>query len=63
MAARGADVNPFSYTEETLEEIAGALSHERLHPYLDAAGGDRERALRLYLWNTAVSAAFIESRI
>ena len=58
MAEREADVNPFSYTEETLEEIAGALSPERLQPYLDAVGGDRERALRLYLWNTAVSAAF-----
>ena len=58
MADRGADVNPFSYTEETLEEIARALSHERLHPYLDTAGGDRERALQLYLWNTAASAAF-----
>lgn len=58
MANRGADVNPFSYTEETLEDIEGALSPERLHPYLDAAGGDRQSALRLYLWNTAVSAAF-----
>lgn len=58
MADRGVDVNPFSYTEETLEEIEGALSHERLQPYLDAAGGNRERALRLYLWNTAASAAF-----
>ena len=58
MADRGADVNPFSYTAETLEEIEGALSHELLHPYLDAVGGDRESALRLYLWNTAASAAF-----
>ena len=58
MADRGAGVNPFSYTEETLTEIEAALSHERLQPYLDAAGGDRVRALRLYLWNTAVSAAF-----
>ncbi len=58
MADRGVGVNPFSYTEETLTEIKAALSPERLQPYLDAAGGDRERALRLYLWNTAVSAAF-----
>lgn len=58
MADRVVDVNPFSYTAETLEEIEGALSPERLHPYLNAAGGDRERALRLYLWNTAASAAF-----
>ena len=56
MAEREADVNPFSYTEETLEEIEGALSPERLQPYLDAFGGDRESALRLYLWNTAATA-------
>lgn len=58
MADRGAGVNPFSYTEDTLEEIEAALSPERLQPYLNTAGRDRERALRLYLWNTAVSAAF-----
>ena len=58
MADRRIGVNPFSYTERTLTEIEAALSHDRLRPYLDAAGGDRARALRLYLWNTAVSAAF-----
>ena len=58
MADRGVSVNPFSYTEETLTEIETALSHERLQPYLNTAGGDRARALRLYLWNTAVSAGF-----
>ena len=58
MADRVVGVNPFFYTEETLTEIETALSHERLRPYLDAARGDRARALRLYLWNTAVSAAF-----
>ena len=58
MADRGVGVNPFSHTEEPLTEIEAALSPERLQPYLDVAGGDRERALRLYLWNTAVSAAF-----
>lgn len=45
MAEREADVNPFSYTEETLEEIEGALSHERLQPYLDAVGEtEKERS-------------------
>lgn len=58
MADRRIGVNPFSYTKRTLTEIEAALSHDRLQPYLDAAGGDRARALRLYLWNTAVSAAF-----
>ena len=58
MADRMVGVNPFSYTEETLTEIEAALSPERLQPYLDAAGGDREGVLRLYLWNTAVSAGF-----
>ena len=58
MADRGVGVNPFSYTEETLTEIEAALSHERLQPYLNATGEALERALRLYLWNTALSAAF-----
>ena len=57
MADRGADVNPFSYTAETLEEIEGALSHERLHPYLDAVGGVQPSASELnkelYLSNPA----------
>ena len=58
MTDRGAGVNPFTYTEETLTEIEAALSYERIQPYLTASRGDRARALRLYLWNTAVSAAF-----
>jgi hypothetical protein len=35
-----------------------SLSPERMATYVQASGGDRERALRLYTWNTAVSAAF-----
>ena len=55
---REAGVKTFSYTEEILEEIEASLSRERGGTYLDAARGDRERAIRLYTWNTAVSAAF-----
>ena len=58
MVNREPDVKTFSYTDETLDELETALSHERLSTYLDAAGGDRERTIRLHAWNTAVSAAF-----
>lgn len=58
MVDREPGVKTFSYTDETLDELETALSHERLSTYLDAAGGDRERAIRLHAWNTAVSAAF-----
>ncbi len=58
MVDREPGVKPFSYTDETLDELETALSHERLSTYLDAAGGDREQAIRLHAWNTAVSAAF-----
>ena len=58
MVDREPGVKTFSYTDETLDELETALSPERLSTYLDAAGGDRERAMRLHDWNTAVSAAF-----
>ena len=58
MAERRAGVNTFSYTEDVLEEIEASLSRERAGTYLEATGGDRKRAIRLYTWNTAVSAAF-----
>ena len=58
MVDREPGVKTFSYTDEALDELETALSHERLSTYLDAAGGDRERAIRLHAWNTAVSAAF-----
>ncbi len=51
-------VNPFSYTPGILQALETALSAERLTAYLRVTGGDRERALRLYLWNTEISAAF-----
>ena len=35
-----------------------SLSVDRLGTYLTAAGDDRINAIRLYTWNTAISAAF-----
>ncbi len=43
---------------EYLLKLETALSAERTQTYLVEAGNDRTRALRLYTWNTAVSAAF-----
>ena len=40
--------------------LSQRLSLQRLAPYLDACGGDLERAIRLYEWNSAVSAALFE---
>ena len=57
MAERTPDVN-FSYTGSLLDELEASLSHERLGTYLNATGGDRTGAIKLYTWNTAISAAF-----
>ncbi len=54
------EVNNFFYTDEILDDLEVSLSRERLGTYLDATGGDREKAVRLHVWNTAVSAAFYE---
>lgn len=53
---KGVKVNTFS--AETLTEIEVSLSPDRFATYLAHTGGDREAAVRLYTWNTAVSAAF-----
>lgn len=59
MVEPGAAVkNAFSYTEEIIDALETSLSPERMATYVDRAGGDRERAVRLYTWNTSVSAAF-----
>ena len=55
---RNPGVKTFSYTDEILDGLETALSHDRLSTYLEAAGGDRERAIRLHAWNTALCAAF-----
>ena len=58
MTERRLGVKDFYYTDDLLDELEASLSRERLGTYLDAAGGDREGAIRLHAWNTAVSAAF-----
>ena len=52
------NVKVFDLNEEILNELETSLSTERLGTYLSATGGDRAKAVRLYTWNTAVSAAF-----
>ena len=48
----------YPYTGASVVSLEASLSPERLATYAAAAGGGREQALRLYTWNTAVSAAF-----
>jgi hypothetical protein len=51
-------VKAFSFSDEVLDALIASLSPERAATYVAAAGGDRGRAMRLYTWNTALSAAF-----
>ena len=46
---------------DEFDELEASFSSERMGTYLAAAQGNRERAARLYAWNTAVSAAFYGS--
>ena len=55
------NVKDFDLNSEILDELEVSLSADRLGTYLAATGGDRTRAVRLYTWNTAVSAAFYGS--
>lgn len=48
----------FVYRTDVLSELELSLSRERFAKYLGAMGSDREKAARLYTWNTAISAAF-----
>jgi hypothetical protein len=50
-------VNPFPYSPRVINALEKALSTERLSTYLAAASGDHAAALRLYVWNTEISAA------
>lgn len=52
------NVNMFTLNNEILETLEAVLSQERMTTYTTATGGDKEKALRLYTWNIAVSAAF-----
>ena len=51
-------VKNFALDEDILDALVASLSPERIATYMAAAGGDRIRAMRLYTWNTAISAAF-----
>ena len=47
-----------NYEENILDDVEASFSPERMSTYRSAVRGDRERALHLYAWNTAVNAAF-----
>ena len=51
-------VEEFEYTPEIMAALTSTLSEERLYKYISATGGDKERALNLYVWNSQISAAF-----
>jgi hypothetical protein len=51
-------VKNFPFDEDILDALVASLSPERIATYTAAANGDRAKAMRLYTWNTAVSAAF-----
>lgn len=51
-------VNAFTLDATILAALEASLSPERMATYIAAAAGDREQAMRLYTWNTAISAAF-----
>jgi hypothetical protein len=49
---------PFSCAPATLRKIEAAISEPRLGRYLAEARNDRNRALRLYVWNARLCEAF-----
>lgn len=48
----------FEYSTDITNKIVKSLSEERLSTYLSAISGNLEEALKLYLWNSEISAAF-----
>ena len=58
MTKQTAQVKRFTYTAEVLAELEESLSAERLGTYLSKVGGDKQKAIQLHIWNTALSAAF-----
>ena len=48
-----------TYTASQLGSLPGVISAPRFATYLTACGNDRARALELYEWNLATSAAFV----
>ena len=51
-------IKPYPLTEEALTELESTFSPERFSTYLQETGGNREKAIHLYVWNTSISAAF-----
>lgn len=51
-------VKVFAFDDALLDALVASLSPERVATYAAATGGDRVKAMRLYTWNTATSAAF-----
>lgn len=51
-------VNEFPYTDTVLRRLEASLSEDRLATYRRETHNDMEKAVRLYTWNTAISAAF-----
>ena len=52
-------VKSFSYSQKVLAELETTLSPERLSTYVRAVPEhDTEQAIRLYIWNIALSSAF-----
>jgi len=49
---------PFVYSARELTQLQRDLSTDRFGSYLNACAGDAERAVQLYVWNTAVGSAF-----
>ena len=49
---------PFEYDGHALAALRSSLSAERLQRYESIAAGDASQALRLYVWNTALSESF-----
>lgn len=52
------NVNHYPFNDAVLDALETSLSSERMATYIRETDGDRERAIRLYTWNTALSAAF-----
>lgn len=52
------EVKNFPFDDEVLDALESSLSPERIRTYVNETDGNRELALRLYTWNTAISAAF-----
>lgn len=48
----------FIYTPVIIENLESSISTDRLSTYMQDSQNNKENALKLYLWNTEISAAF-----